>query len=64
MARTPSCLTNKMFALALLLLPFSSAVSVVGKTDLIDGHFKYKVDFKSGQVSNDERDCRLHLGTG
>merc|ERR1712156_196518 len=25
-----------------LLLPFSSAVSVVGKTDLIDGHFKYK----------------------
>ena len=44
LARTPSCLTNKMFALALLLLPFSSAVSVVGKTDLIDGHFKYKVE--------------------
>ena len=44
LTRTPSCLTNKMFALALLLLPFSSAVSVVGKTDLIDGHFKYKVE--------------------
>ena len=44
LARTPSCLTNKMFALPLLLLPFSSAVSVVGKTDLIDGHFKYKVE--------------------
>ena len=46
-----------------LLLPLTAAVSVVGRTDLIDGHFKYKVDFKSGQVSNDERDCRLHLGT-
>ena len=44
LARTPSCLINKMFALALLLLPFSSAVSVVGKTDLIDGYFKYKVE--------------------
>ena len=44
LARTPSCLTNKMFALALLLIPFSSAVSVLGTTDLIDGHFKYKVE--------------------
>ena len=33
-----------------LLLPLTSAVSVVGRTDLIDGHFKYKVDFQSGQV--------------
>ena len=47
-----------------LLLPLTAAVSVVGRTDLIDGHFKYKVDIKSGQVSNNERDCRLHLGTG
>ena len=35
-----------------LLLPLTSAVSVLGKTDLIDGHFKYKVDFQSGQVFN------------
>ena len=47
-----------------LLLPLTAAVSVVGRTDLIDGHFKYKVGFKSGQVSNNEVDCRLRLGTG
>ena len=34
-----------------LLLPLTAAVSVLGKTDLIDGHFKYKVDFESGKVS-------------
>ena len=35
-----------------LLLPLTAAVSVVGKTDLIDGHFKYRGDVKSSQVSN------------